>query len=87
MTVWFKLLKKIAAEIFELGRKRYKEDHDPVLRAYLYGFLCHYILDSECHPYISEYMEEHDLGHLEIETEFDRYLMEEIHSTMYRSII
>ena len=72
-----KLHKKIAAEFFELGRKRYKEDQDSVLRAYLYGFLCHYILDSECHPYISEYMEEHDLGHLEIETEFDRYLMEE----------
>ena len=72
-----KLHKKIAAEFFELGRKRYKEDQDSVLRAYLYGFLCHYILDSECHPYISEYMEEHDLGHLEIETEFDNQLMRE----------
>ena len=46
------------------------------LRAYLYGFLCHFILDSECHPYISCYMEEHGLGHLEIETDFERYLLE-----------
>ncbi|MDO4262378.1 MAG: zinc dependent phospholipase C family protein [Eubacteriales bacterium] len=66
---------ELAAGFFELGRERYRKDRDPALRAYLYGFLCHFMLDSECHPYISRYMEEKDLGHLEIETEFDRYLM------------
>lgn len=67
--------KEIAAEFFERGRKRYREKRDSSLRAYLYGFLCHFILDSECHPYVNYYMEEHQVGHLEIETEFDRYLM------------
>lgn len=68
--------KEIAADFFDRGRKLYRQGRDDTLRAYLYGFLCHFILDSECHPYINDYMEKKDLGHLEIETEFDRYLME-----------
>lgn len=68
--------KEIAADFFDKGRSNYRREKDQVLRAYLYGFLCHFILDSECHPYINYYMEENNLGHLEIETEFDRYLME-----------
>ena len=40
--------------------------------AYLLGFICHYILDSECHPYVSEMMEALDVEHLEIEEEFER---------------
>jgi len=68
--------KEIAAYFFNRGRLSYHKKRDQVLRAYLYGFLCHFILDSECHPYVNYYMEERELGHLEIETEFDRYLME-----------
>ncbi len=71
-----KLHKSIAADFFEYGVKQYQKNPDPILRAYLYGYLCHFMLDSECHPYIDLYMEEKDLGHLEIETDFDRYLME-----------
>lgn len=67
---------QIAADFFDRGRTNYRREKDRILRAYLYGFLCHFILDSECHPYVNYYMEEHRLGHLEIETEFDRYLME-----------
>lgn len=67
--------KEIAADFFDRGRTNYRKERDQVLRAYLYGFLCHFILDSECHPYVNLYMEEQNLGHLEIETEFDRYLM------------
>lgn len=62
---------------FEKGRKVYQKRPSYVLLSYLCGFLCHFMLDSECHPYISRYMEEHKLGHLEIETDFDRMLMEE----------
>lgn len=69
--------KELAVDFFDKGRTNYRRERDQALRAYLYGFLCHFILDSECHPYINLYMEEHDLGHLEIETEFDRYLMEQ----------
>jgi len=67
--------KELASEIFEFGREQYQERPSYVLLSYLCGFLCHFVLDSECHPYISRYMEEHGLGHTEIETEFDRYLM------------
>ncbi len=68
--------KRLAADFFDKGKQNYQSGHSLILRAYLYGFLCHFILDSECHPYITDYMEEHSLGHLEIETEFDRFLME-----------
>lgn len=43
--------------------------------AYLLGFICHYILDSECHPYVSEMMERTDIGHMEIEEEFEKLLL------------
>ena len=62
---------------FEKARRVYQKRPSYVLLSYLCGFLCHFMLDSECHPYISRYMEEHRLGHLEIETDFDRMLMEE----------
>lgn len=50
------------------------EPSDPG-QAYLYGALCHYVLDSYCHPMILEASAD-GLGHVRIETEFDRYLME-----------
>lgn len=43
--------------------------------AYLMGFLCHYILDSTCHPYVGQKMMASSVGHSEIEGAFDRYLM------------
>lgn len=43
--------------------------------AYLLGFLCHFALDSSCHPYISRYEQEHGIRHSDIETELDRALM------------
>ena len=36
--------------------------------AYLLGFLCHFTLDSECHPYIDAYIEPRNLGHLFLES-------------------
>lgn len=44
-------------------------------RAYLYGVLGHYCLDSVCHPYVREVAAEGKIGHTEMETEFDRLLM------------
>ncbi len=69
--------KETAAVFFERGRAVYKNHPNYILLSYLCGFLCHFMLDSECHPYISRYMKENNLGHLEIETDFDRALMEE----------
>ena len=40
--------------------------------AYLMGFVCHFILDSECHPYVEKMIHESGISHSEIEMEFDR---------------
>lgn len=44
--------------------------------AYLYGVLCHYALDSECHPWVEQMALDGPATHSQIETEFDRYLLE-----------
>lgn len=44
-------------------------------KAYLYGFLCHFVLDSSCHPYIDYKIQASGISHTEIEAEFDRMLM------------
>lgn len=44
--------------------------------AYLYGVLCHYCLDSLCHPFIEEQAGQRGIPYPETETEFDRYLLE-----------
>lgn len=44
--------------------------------AYLYGLLCHYCLDSLCHPFIREQAEQGICSHPQIEAEFDRFLLE-----------
>lgn len=45
-------------------------------RAYLYGFVCHFILDSCVHWYVEDWIRESGVPHTEIEAEFDRVLME-----------
>lgn len=44
-------------------------------RVYLYGVLCHFALDRECHPYVGQ-KEQTGVTHSAIEASFDRYLME-----------
>lgn len=44
-------------------------------RAYLYGLLAHYCLDSACHPYVNRMVQTGEAGHVALEAEFDRYLM------------
>lgn len=44
--------------------------------AYLYGVLCHYCLDSLCHPYVRKAAEKGEVTHAQLETEFERYLLE-----------
>ena len=45
------------------------------MRAYIYGFICHYALDHACHTYVEEKIHESGVSHTEIEVEFDRMLM------------
>lgn len=43
--------------------------------AYLMGFICHFALDSQCHPYVGEMIEKTKVAHLEIEEEFEKKLL------------
>lgn len=62
-------------EFFSRAAEQLRENPSEGGEAYLYGVLCHYALDSMCHPFVREAVEEGRAGHLELETEFDRYLM------------
>lgn len=44
-------------------------------RAYLYGLMGHFLLDSVCHPYIAQAMKEFRVTHAAVETAFDRCLL------------
>lgn len=43
--------------------------------AYLLGFVCHFMLDSGAHPYVNQKKKETKIGHIELEGEFEKYLM------------
>ena len=43
--------------------------------SYLCGLLAHYCLDSICHPFVHGETDTGPIGHVELEVEFDRYLM------------
>lgn len=60
---------------FEAAAERLRQNPSEGGRAYLYGVLCHYCLDSICHPLIRKASEEKTPGHSELETEFDRHLL------------
>ena len=45
-------------------------------RAYLYGFVCHFALDSVCHPEVAAQMEKHSLSHTAVEAAFDRSMLQ-----------
>ncbi len=44
-------------------------------RAYLYGLLGHYCLDSLCHPYVQKIVDIGEATHGALEAEFDRFLL------------
>ena len=46
-------------------------------KAYIYGCVTHFVLDSECHKYVEKMIEVSGVGHNEIETEFDAYLLKQ----------
>lgn len=43
--------------------------------AYLLGLLGHYCLDSVCHPFVQAHTDTGGISHVELESEFDRYLL------------
>jgi len=44
-------------------------------KAYLYGLLGHYCLDSICHPFINRLVEIDEARHIPLESEFERFLL------------
>lgn len=69
---------KPAADFFvsALSVLRDPED-DAAERAYIYGFVCHFMLDSCVHWYVEDAISEYGVPHTSIEADFDRMLMEE----------
>ena len=62
-------------EFFTMACRRLRLEPTEAGQAYLYGLLAHYCLDSVCHPLIQATAAEGAIGHIELETEFDRYLL------------
>ncbi len=64
-----------ASLFFENARREIMKSEDyNASCSYILGFICHFMLDSYCHPYIRLF-ENDELTHGEIETEFDRFIM------------
>ncbi len=64
-------------DFFAPAKQILRENPSPARRSYLMGFLCHYMLDSACHPYINQKIQESGVTHAEIETECDALLLRE----------
>ncbi len=61
-------------EFFQRVCRMVRLDKSEGAQAYLYGLLCHYALDKACHELIAR--QECQATHAEMETEFDRFLLE-----------
>jgi len=67
---------KEAKLFFENAKKMYRQNGKDALFSYVSGFICHFMLDSTCHPIVSKYMKKKGSTHSEIETDLDRVWME-----------
>lgn len=55
--------------------KHLRLDPSEAATAYLWGLLAHYCLDSAVHPLVLDETASGEIGHTELETEFDRFLL------------
>lgn len=67
--------REAAAEFLEPAARALRRSADDAALAYILGFICHFVLDSACHPAIQTVIRERGISHAEIEAEFDRYLL------------
>ncbi len=65
---------KSGLEVFGEAAGVISDHPEPMYRAYLYGYICHFALDCMCHGYVDRFAMERDVSHNEIEMEFDRLL-------------
>lgn len=63
-------------ELFDLGCRQLRKNPSPRGCLYLYGLLTHYCLDTGCHPFVNDLAQRGICNHTELETEFDRFLLE-----------
>lgn len=63
-------------QFFENALECYRKAPSDGAKAYLFGLLGHYCLDSHCHKFIYEVTAQGNPGHTELETEFDRALQQ-----------
>ena len=64
----YELHDKMADEFFENASQVIRNAENPAAaRAYIYGFICHFALDSECHNYIEKMIQVSGISHSEIE--------------------
>lgn len=72
----YRLHEDKAIVFFQNALSTLKEMPDPEAGlAYILGFICHFSLDSECHPYIDYKIRHSNMTHTEIESDFDRRLL------------
>lgn len=63
-------------EFMEYAKKVVKKSGtDSPEYGYIMGFICHFTLDSECHPFVAEEIKRTGVGHIEIESEFEKFMM------------
>lgn len=62
-------------EFFQRAAAHYSDSPSEGAKVYLYGVLCHYALDSVCHPLIVQASSGKNPGHTELEVELDRVLL------------
>lgn len=63
-------------EFFQRSCRITRLEKSEAAQAYLYGVLCHYVLDSACHPFVIRQVSRGVAVHTQIEAEFDRFLLE-----------
>ena len=66
---------------------RERTAHPEAVQAYLDGFLCHVVLDSVCHPYVTEITANSSISHMQLEMELDRaFLVADGHDPLRQSL-
>lgn len=63
-------------EFFTPVCKHLRLEPNEAAAAYLWGVLAHYCLDSTIHPLVYDKTADGAIGHMELETEFDRFLLQ-----------
>lgn len=59
----------------EKSKRHIIKSQDKISLSYILGFVCHFVLDSTCHPFIAEAVEKNNVSHATIEAELDGALM------------